>query len=79
MKELDIEYQYQLYLSKVGLDELKMSYIQRLETKRAFYGACGQMLLLFRDNIGTIEDEYTAVTQMEKLFSQVQKFWKEQI
>lgn len=77
-KELELEYQYQQYLKKVGLSEEAMHPIQKIETKRAFFGACGQLLILFRDNIGSIEDEDKAILQMQDLINQVGIFWKEQ-
>ncbi|WP_417867995.1 hypothetical protein [Xanthomarina gelatinilytica] len=76
--ELELEYQYQEYLKKIGLNESQMHPVQKVETKRAFFGACGQMLLLFRDNLATIEDEDRAVLTMEDLFNQVKIFWREE-
>ena len=40
MKKL-LEKQYQLYLERVGITESQMHPIQKIETKRAFMGACG--------------------------------------
>ncbi|SDS13193.1 hypothetical protein SAMN04487764_1526 [Gillisia sp. Hel1_33_143] len=78
-KELELEYQYEKYLKITGLTENQMHPIQRQEIKRAFFGACGQMLVLFRDEISAIEDEDRAVLSMEDLVNQVEIFWKEEI
>ena len=72
---LELEDQYKPYLMRVRLSEDRMSSIQRTETKRAFMGACGQMLVLFRDVIGAIEDEDKAILHMEDMFNQVKIFW----
>lgn len=76
---LDLESQYQTYLKRVGISEERMHPRQRIETKRAFYGACGQMLILFRDGIGAIEDEDKAILQMQDLLNQVSIFWREEV
>ena len=78
-KELELEYQYQKYLKRGGLNEATMHPIQKKETKRAFYGACGQLLVLFRDVLGKEEDEDKAVLYMEDLFNQAEIFWREEL
>ncbi|AFD05977.1 hypothetical protein [Solitalea canadensis] len=75
MEQFDLNEQYKLYLQRVGLKEVHMSPIQRIETKRAFFGACGQMLLLMRDDIGAIEDDNKAIEAMDNLLNQVGNFW----
>lgn len=75
INQFDLNYQYKLYLQRVGLFENSMSPIQKQETKRAFFGACGQMLLMMRDDVGGIEDESAAVKVMEDLINQVGNFW----
>ena len=78
-KSLDLEIQYKFYLEKVGLKESTMHPTQKAETKRAFFGACGQMLILFRDVIAGIEDEDKAILQMQDLLNQVGIFWNQEI
>lgn len=51
--------------------------VQRKETKQAFFGACGQLLVLFRDDIGDIENEDEAVQVMQDLFDQVTQYFLE--
>jgi len=76
-KIFDLEHQYQLYLQRVGLKEKNMHPTQRTETKRAFIGACGQMLVLLRDNLGALE-ENKAVEAMQDMINQtITYFMKE--
>lgn len=75
MKKYDLHAQFDHYLKLSGLSEQAISEVQYRETKRAFMGAASQMLLMFRDDIGGIEDEDTAVEVMENLFKQVSDFW----
>lgn len=74
-KKFSLENQYQLYLKRVGITEEQMHPIQRKETKQAFFGACGQMLILFRDGIGAIENENEAVQTMESMMTQVAEYF----
>lgn len=58
------------------LDEGKMSPIQNQETKRAFFGGLGMMLVLMRDDIADMtQDE--AVQGMEDLQKQIVGFWND--
>lgn len=75
---LKLEIQYQLYLKRVGLNFNTMGPNYIRETRRAFMGACGQILILMRDVISQkVEEE--AVMSMEDLLSQVQDFWEEEM
>lgn len=69
-KTFDLEHQYQLYLQRVGLKKENMHPVQRTETKRAFIGACGQMLILLRDDLGALE-ESKAIETMQDMMNQV--------
>jgi len=69
-KTFDLEHQYQLYLERVGLKEANMHSVQRTETKRAFIGACGQILILLRDDLGALE-ESNAIETMKDMINQV--------
>ena len=76
-KTFDLEHQYQLYLKRVGLKEENMHPVQKTETRRAFMGACGQMLILLRDDLGVLE-ESKAIEIMQDMINQVQvHFMKE--
>ena len=49
---------------------------QAIETKRTFFAACGQILVLSRDGVGDIKDEDEAVGVMRDLLDQALKFWE---
>jgi len=69
-----LEHQYQLYLKRVGLKEAMMHPAQRTETKRAFMGACGQMLVMLRDDLVELP-ENEAVETLQDLNNQVSNYW----
>jgi len=75
MNEYDINNQFELYKSRVGLHRLSPDSNQHIELKRSFMGAIGQMLVLFRDGIGQMEDENLAVKKLQTMFDQVRDFW----
>ena len=70
----NLEHQYQLYLERVKLKESQMAPIQRKELKRAFMGACGQMLFLLRDDVGSLEED-EAINTLDDMINQVSDFW----
>jgi len=51
-KDFDLNHQWGLFCERCQVPENKMPEDQRREMKRAFYGACGQMLILLRDELG---------------------------
>lgn len=73
-QEFNLEHQYQLYLSRCKLVEAEMPEDQRRETKRTFFGACGQMLVLLRDDITKLEDDDGA-EMLQNMLNQVAAFW----
>ena len=73
-KTFDLEHQYQLYLERVKLKEANMHPVQKTETRRAFMGACGQMLILLRDDLGALE-ESKAIETMQDMVNQVQVYF----
>lgn len=77
-EQFNLENEYQAYLDRVKIKESDMHPTQRVETKRAFFAACAQMLVLFRDKIGAIEKEEDAIKAMEDLFNQAHEFWLKQ-
>lgn len=74
----DLDVQYSLYLQRVGLDESTMMPIQAQETKRAFFGAAGQMLDLLTNGCDSLT-ESEAIPKLGGLFDQVQHFWMQEI
>lgn len=74
MKQFNLEYQYSLYLKRIGLSESKMHPIQKTQLKETFYGAWGQSLLLLRDEVGQLEED-DAVDQVQGMLDQVGNFF----
>lgn len=70
----NLDHQFDLYLERTKQDKNKMPSIQLQETKRAFYGACGQMLVLLRDDITALPDEQ-AMDTLDDMMNQVGSFW----
>lgn len=46
MNNFNLEHQYQLFLQRMDLTESQMHPTQRVETKRTFMAAMGQMLMI---------------------------------
>lgn len=78
MEKFDLNYQWNLYLEKIGLKEESMFPIQLTETKRAFFAACGQMLLLLRDDIPQYKAD-KAIEILENMTMQVKSFWEVEV
>jgi len=66
--------QWKEFCYRAGLPEERMPADQRREMKRAFFGAWGQALIHFRDEISA-EDEVKAVRLMEGQLKEVTEFW----
>lgn len=73
-KKFNLNHQYQLYLERVGLKESNMSPVQAKETKQAFFGAMGQMLVLQRDELAALSDD-DAVDTLQDMWEQVAKYF----
>ena len=73
-QEFDLEYQYQLYLKRVALKEDIMPENQKRQLRQAFMGACGQMLLLLRDDVVGLS-ETDAIKTMENMITQVGNYF----
>lgn len=71
MNPFDLNYQYKLYLKRVALSEDNMIPIQKQVIKNAFFGACGQMLILLQEDVGGIEKEDDAIKVLQDMKSQV--------
>lgn len=74
----NVEAQYQAYLGAVKLHEENMGKEQRRETRRAFYGAFGALLMLQRDEISGYS-EMDGVLILERLLTQVDEFFKKEV
>ena len=75
--QFNLEHQFKLYLQRVGLPHLDVRGIQYRETKRAFFGACGQMLDLMRSDVADLPEE-NAIIILEDMWNQVGNFWLKQ-
>jgi hypothetical protein len=73
-QNLDLEYQYQLYLKRAALDESLMGEVQKKETRQAFMGACGQMLILLQEDIGKMDVD-AGVEAMVGMLDQVDEYF----
>lgn len=74
----NLDTEYQKYLDLIGVKEAQMNPIQRVETKKAFYGGCGQILLVLRDGISFLP-ENEAMAEMQSLLNQAKEFWMEEV
>ena len=78
MEKFNIEHQFMLYLERVGLNILTMDPIQLQETRRAFYGAAGQILLLVRDDITELSEKVGRLA-LHSMITQVAVFWENEV
>lgn len=74
MKKFNLEYQYKMYLQRMQLDESKMHPVQKIETKRVFFGAFGQVLMLLQNDISELPEE-KGVEILESMINQVANFF----
>jgi hypothetical protein len=78
-KDFDLNHQWELFCERCSIPENSMPEDQRREMKRAFFGACGQMLILLRDELGDYGDkhgEIAAAQMMQTMLEQVGQFWQ---
>lgn len=73
-QEFDLEYQYQQYLKRVALNEAIMPENQKTQLRQAFMGACGQMLMLLRDDVGALSEK-DAIDTMQDMINQVLNYF----
>lgn len=80
-KDFLISHQWSLFCERCGVSENKMPEDQRREMKRAFFGACGQMLILLRDELGDYGDKHgdeAAAKMMHNMLNQVADYWQKE-
>lgn len=75
MNAFNVEEQYQAYLRRVAMTEAQMGTVQRVETRRAFFGAWGQALLCLQDDIAPLPDD-DGVRALSDMINQVAAFWE---
>lgn len=73
-KEFDLEHQYQLYLERVALSEATMHPEQKKQLRQTFMGACGQIIIMLRDDVGKLEED-EAIKTMENMINQVGNYF----
>ena len=57
-KDFDLHYQFKLYMERCSVPDIsKMPADQLTETRRAFFGACGQLLILMRDDVSELDEK----------------------
>ena len=79
MQKFDLNEQWELYCQRVfGSRNPPLPEDQLRETKRAFMGASGQMLLLLRDDLTQLS-ESRAMDTLSFMIDQVGEFWKEEV
>lgn len=76
MSKFNLEAQYKLFLQRMGLNEQNMHPEQKIQLKQTFFGACGTILLLFRDDISEL-DEDKGVEAMQSMLQQVEYFFEQ--
>jgi len=69
-ESLDLNDQYQFYLELIGMKESTMHPVQRVQVRHAFIAGCGQMLILLRDKVASL-DVKEAVKAYSDLLQQV--------
>lgn len=74
MKQFDLEFQYQQYLKRVGLVESKMAPLQQKQLRQTFFGACGSILMLFKNEITSLPEDQ-AVLAIQDMFNQVANYF----
>lgn len=67
MEQFNLEHQYQLYLQRVALNEKDMHPVQKKQLRQTFFGACGQMLIMLRDDLTKLEDGKAESTLQDML------------
>ncbi|WP_262246987.1 hypothetical protein [Parapedobacter soli] len=73
MSTFNLDYEYNLYLSRVGLDKKKMDKSHRRETKRAFMAGAGALLAMMNQVKDLPESDALAVTG--RVMHDVKEFW----
>lgn len=66
------------YLKLVKLDKRKMPPHQIAETKKAFFGAVGQLIIFFQEGLTKMPEDQ-AIAAMADLTEQVRSFWSDEM
>lgn len=77
MTRFNIEQEFQKYCSRSKLDLDNCPTAQVIETRRAFYGAIGQLLFYLKNDLSEVSDD-DGVAELESIWKQVATFWDRQ-
>jgi len=81
-EDFKLSHQWKLFCERCDIPEDKMPEDQKREMKRAFFGACGQMLILMRDELGDYGDKYgdeAAAKVLQNMLDEVGEFWQKEM
>lgn len=73
-KKINLELQWQKYLSLMDTKESDLPEQQRIEMRRAFFGGMGQCLVLGREVISRM-NEKDQIAVLQDMINQVGAFW----
>jgi hypothetical protein len=74
----NLDYQFFMYLKRYGVHWEDLPPIQFREMKRAFYGAMGQMLMLYMNDIPQMPEK-ESTPKILWMRQQIFDFWKEEL
>lgn len=74
----NIEHQFKMYLQRIGFANVKLNPIQLQEMKRAFFGAFGLCLLLFRDYVSEFPEE-RGIEILEGMLNECGEYFKNEV
>jgi hypothetical protein len=74
----NLDYQFYLYLKNAGIDPREMEFGRYGDLKRTFYGALGQMMGLYMNNIPKLPQE-EAMVEIMWMKDQITKFWEGEV
>lgn len=74
----NLEEWFKFYLFKMSIDANKLTPIQYIELKRAFYGGFSVMQTIMATKIGNMESQAEAQEVFGLMLRQTTKFWNNQ-
>jgi len=77
-ESFSVEYQFHEYARRVKLDVDKVPKNQWIETRRAFFGAWGQMLMTLKNDLSELSED-DGVEVLEKMHNEVLNFWQREV
>lgn len=74
MDSLNLEQQYQAYLTRVGLNESTMVEAQKVETKRAFFAGLASMFVIMTNDVTKLTD-IEALSALSEISDNLTVYW----